>query len=245
MTVWDLPLRLFHCLLVLAIVIAYASASLGGLWLEQHESVGVFILSLIVFRFVWGFVGSATSRFGQFFPTPRRIKSFLSSTWSGVGHSPLGAMSVFIMLGLVFLQTCLGLFAFEEDAEFHGPLYDLVSADLSDRLTVWHGDVFNVLLFFIVLHLCAIVYYAFIKKRNAIGPMITGKPGGVAGCRCTLSGLQAQFSLDRKSLPFVFSVSVAGMVAWFIESGMLVDLVAEVLFPVGDSRSTKTFSPKW
>ncbi len=72
MPVWDLPLRVFHLLLIGAMVAAYASGSAGGLWLPWHSRVGEFIVALLVFRLVWGFIGSTYSRFASFLPTPAR-----------------------------------------------------------------------------------------------------------------------------------------------------------------------------
>lgn len=225
--IWDLPLRAFHWLLVLSIVTAYISANIGGLWLEQHEWAGVFTLSLIVFRIVWGFVGSDTSRFVQFFPTPNRIKSFLSSTWSGTGHTPLGAMSVFFMLGLVFTQALTGLFSFEEDSDFYGPLNELINSEWSERITGWHHEIFNALLTLITLHLCAITYYRFVKKIDLIRPMITGRSDSIHQ-----SPALKQDYEDRKSkrntlcggkpIAVIVSLSMSAIVFWLIEGGELI-----------------------
>ena len=225
MTVWDLPLRLFHWLLVLAIVLAYVTATIGGSWLEWHEVIGVFVLSLIVFRLVWGFVGSTTSRFSQFFPTPARLRQFFFSTWTGVGHSPLGAISVLALLLMIIFHAVLGLFAMNEDADFQGPFYALISSTLSEKISVWHGVSFNALLFLIVLHVCAIFYYLFIKKRNLITPMITGKSG--------LTKDQATSSeLRTGAFTFFIAVSIAALFFWIIESGFVVSFLMPQVEPV-------------
>ena len=91
---WDLPTRLFHWLLVLAVIAAVVSGQLGGNLIEVHGKIGLAIVGLIAFRLVWGFAGSTYARFAQFFPTPARIKVYLKGEWRGLGHNPLGGLSV-------------------------------------------------------------------------------------------------------------------------------------------------------
>ncbi|MCA0187776.1 MAG: cytochrome b/b6 domain-containing protein, partial [Proteobacteria bacterium] len=61
--VWDLPIRLFHWLLVASIAFAYVSGQLGGNLIDWHARAGFFIVGLVVFRLVWGVVGTPTARF--------------------------------------------------------------------------------------------------------------------------------------------------------------------------------------
>ena len=70
---WDLPTRLFHWLLVIAVVGAIVTVKLGGNWMLWHERFGLMVLGLIVFRVMWGFLGSSYARFSQFLVGPRRI----------------------------------------------------------------------------------------------------------------------------------------------------------------------------
>lgn len=173
--IWDLPLRLFHWLLVITLIAAYITGTLSGLWLEWHTHFGVFILSLIVFRITWGFIGSTYSRFSSFYPSTHRLKTFLASPQAKIGHSRLGALSIFAMLGLITTQAIFGLFALNDEIDIHGPLYALLSSSWSERLTLWHSQVINVLLLLAGLHVIAIGYYSWFKKCTLITPMITGK----------------------------------------------------------------------
>ncbi len=170
---WDLPTRLFHWLLVLAIVASIVSGKLGGNLIEWHGKIGLFIVGLIVFRLVWGLIGSTYARFAQFFPTPAKLKAYLRGEWRGVGHNPLGAFSVFGLLGLVGFQVVSGLFS-NDDIAFVGPLYDLVSRDLSNQLTGLHKLSTNLLFALIGLHLAAIAFYGHVKKDNLVKPMVRG-----------------------------------------------------------------------
>ena len=82
---WDLPTRLFHWLLVLAVVAAVVSGQVGGKLIDLHGKIGLAIVGLIAFRVVWGFVGSTYARFAQFLPTPARIRAYLKGEWRGLG----------------------------------------------------------------------------------------------------------------------------------------------------------------
>ena len=170
---WDLPTRLFHWLLVLGVAASIVSGQLGGNLIDWHGRIGVFIVGLIVFRVTWGLLGSTYARFAQFFPTPAKLKSYLRGEWRGVGHNPLGAFSVFGLLGLLAFQVFSGLFS-NDDITFVGPLFDLVSKDLSNQLTGLHKLSSNLLFILIGLHLAAIAFYGHVKKDNLIKPMITG-----------------------------------------------------------------------
>lgn len=178
--VWDAPTRIFHWLLVAAVLALFVTGKVGGNAIEWHGRIGHFVLGLIVFRLVWGFVGSTYARFAQFWPTPARIRAYLRGKWRGQGHNPLGALSVFALLGLVGLQAGIGLFT-NDDIAFRGPLYPLVGAELSSRLTGLHHLLADVLMGFVLLHIGAILFYAHVKKDNLIKPMFTGWKEAEAG----------------------------------------------------------------
>jgi cytochrome b len=170
---WDLPLRIFHWSLVLAVTIAIVSAKIGGEWMELHGKAGLTIIGLLVFRVTWGIVGSTHARFSNFAPTPAKVRSYLKGRWQGVGHNPLGALSVFGLLGLLAAQAATGLFS-NDDISFNGPLYVLVEQAVSDRLTGWHHQLSNVLFALLGLHIVAVFFYVIVKRNNLIKPMLTG-----------------------------------------------------------------------
>lgn len=170
---WDLPTRLFHWLLVLCISAALITGNIGGAAIDWHGRIGLAIVGLIVFRLVWGLIGSSHARFASFMPTPGSIGAYLRGQWHGVGHNPLGALSVFGLLLLIAAQLATGLFA-NDDIAFHGPLFGLIGKDLSDRLTGIHELTSNALIALIVLHLAAIAFYGHVKKDKLIKPMISG-----------------------------------------------------------------------
>ena len=171
--VWDLPTRIFHWSLVLCVLAALVSGQLGGGLMELHGKIGLAIIGLVVFRLVWGFVGSTYARFLHFFPTASRIKAYLRGEWQGEGHNPLGALSVLALLTLLAVQATTGLFS-NDDIAFTGPLLDLVGRDWSDRLTGVHHLVSDLLIGLVVLHVGAIVFYVRFKKKNLLKPMVIG-----------------------------------------------------------------------
>ncbi len=170
---WDLPTRLFHWLLVAAVAAAVITGQLGGGLMVWHGRLGIAICGLLAFRLVWGFAGSTYARFAQFFPTPGKLRAYLAGQWQGEGHNPLGALSVFGLLGLLTAQVMTGLVA-NDDIAFNGPLLDLVGRDWSNRLTGLHHLLADGLIALVVLHVAAIVYYRRVRQKNLLKPMLTG-----------------------------------------------------------------------
>ena len=171
--VWDLPTRLFHWLLAVLVVAAYVTAQIGGSLIEWHGRVGIAITGLLVFRLVWGVIGSTYARFADFVPGPAHLWAHLRGHWSGLGHNPLGALSVLALLGVMLYQAVTGLFSNDEIA-FSGPLRDLVSSATSDQLSGLHRQNYWVIIVFVALHVGAVMFYALVKKDDLVKPMITG-----------------------------------------------------------------------
>ena len=171
--VWDLPTRLFHWLL--AALIAFSWWSVHNHHTDWHIWSGCAILTLLIFRLLWGVVGSSTARFPNFVCGPRSLVNYLRGEWRGSGHTPLGALSIIALLGAVAVQVGLGLVSQDEDGIFMGPLSRLVSSDTSDAARDLHELWFKVVLGLIVLHVLAIAYYRLFRGRKLTKPMITGK----------------------------------------------------------------------
>jgi cytochrome b len=171
--VWDLPTRLFHWTLVALIAFSWWSAE--NHQLTFHLWAGIAVLTLIVFRFLWGLFGSSTARFANFVRGPAAIGDYLRGSWRGIGHNPLGALSVIALLGMVGVEAVMGLFASDEDGLLLGPLSGFVSDHTSRDIAELHEDFFNIMLVVIGLHVAAILFYWIAKKQNLLGPMLTGK----------------------------------------------------------------------
>jgi cytochrome b len=170
--VWDLPVRLVHWLL--AGLVVFSWWSVHNHHTDWHIWSGCAILTLLVFRLLWGLVGSSTARWTNFVRGPRAIAAYWRGRWSGIGHNPLGALSVVALFGALAVQVGLGLVAEDEDGLYTGPLYRLVSIDTSDKARDLHELWFNVILALVALHLAAIAYYR-LRGRKLVAPMISGK----------------------------------------------------------------------
>lgn len=175
--VWDLPTRLFHWALVLCVVGLVVTANIGGNWMNWHFRLGYSVLTLLLFRLVWGVVGGHWSRFSSFFYRPSRLLAYLRGEGrpeDTVGHSPTGALSVWALLLILLLQVGAGLFSDDEIA-FAGPLSALVSSDWVGMATNYHKNIGKfILIGLVVLHLLAIGYYRWVRKNDLLGPMLSG-----------------------------------------------------------------------
>jgi cytochrome b len=181
---WDWPTRAFHWTLVLCIVSAWASFKLadriGDPTLIWHRWNGYTILVLLVFRVIWGFVGSSTSRFSAFVTWPWHAAGYAFDLVRGgkrpfLGHNPLGAWMILALLSAVAVQGMLGLFSLEHNELVAGPLKRLIAHELSEKVTKWHVWFFNVILAMVALHITANVLYGLVKKDPLIRAMVTGR----------------------------------------------------------------------
>lgn len=158
----------------LAGLIAFSWWSVHNHHTDWHIWSGCAVITLLIFRILWGFVGSSTARFASFVRGPRGIGDYLRGKWIGIGHTPLGALSVLALFGAVAIQAALGLISEDEDGIYTGPLSSLVSIDTSDQARGLHELWFNIVLGLILLHLAAIVFYR-LRGRGLTKPMITGR----------------------------------------------------------------------
>lgn len=171
---WDLPVRLVHWALVLLLPALWWTWRSGRT--ELHETLGYVTLGLLVFRILWGFIGSSTARFAHFVKGPREIAAYLRGRSPvHVGHNPLGALSVLLLLGLMIAETGFGLFAEDVDGEESGALALFVSYETADWARGWHALLFNAILAVVALHVLAILFYLVVKRDNLVGPMVTGR----------------------------------------------------------------------
>ena len=176
--VWDLPTRLFHWTLALLVAFQWASAEIGGFLMDYHLLSGYAILGLVLFRVVWGLIGSHHARFANFLrgiePTLAYARALRANTAPRyLGHNPLGGWMVLALLGMLALQIATGLFA-SDDAITKGPLMHLVSEQISQILTLIHKGSFAVLMALVGLHVAAILAHRLFKGENLARAMVTG-----------------------------------------------------------------------
>jgi cytochrome b len=188
MKVWDLPVRLFHWAIVLLILAAWVTQYANRM--DLHMWIGECILALLLFRVVWGFIGSDTARFTRFLRSPVAAVRHLAHLRRRepdreIGHNAAGGWMVLVMLVLIGVQTGTGLFS-NDDGDTEGPLMHLVSKEQSDWLSHIHHLNFIAIEVAIALHVLAIIAYAVLKRQNLVRPMVTGTklmPVGAAAPR--------------------------------------------------------------
>jgi cytochrome b len=211
--VWDLPTRMFHWSIVVLFVVSWASAEIGGTAMQYHLWSGYGILALVIFRVLWGGVGSEATRFAHFVRGPKTVMAHARAFFklgyrsTTIGHNALGGWSVLLILFALALQTVTGLFA-NDDIATEGPLYHLVSKAASDLISQIHSGAFNVLLALVAIHIAAIVFYRVVHHENLLTPMLTGD-------KLTRQGSPA---LRQASgwLALVLAVFAAGIVFWIV-----------------------------
>jgi cytochrome b len=178
--VWDAPVRLFHWTLVILMTTSYVTAQLGDDWMTLHFYSGYAILTVLLFRIAWGFMGSTTARFSHFVRGPSAALHHLAELAGtdrprDVGHNPLGGAMVMVLIFGVLAQVAAGLFSADTDTgTVNGPLTRLVTDKWIERATAFHHFWINVLLVLIALHVLAAIVYLVWKRQNLIGAMIHG-----------------------------------------------------------------------
>jgi cytochrome b len=212
--VWDLPLRLFHWLLVLSMIASYTTAKLGFDWMQWHFYLGYWTIGLLVFRIVWGFFGPRHARFSSFIRRPSAIWLYLKSMFErtsarAIGHNPVGGLMVLVMLLLLSVQAATGLFT-TDDIVWAGPYNPAVSSSTASTLSTIHNINFNIILGAVGVHIAAILFYTFYKKQNLVVPMLHGHlPSAVVPEHEAISSSQLLKAL-------IVSLVAAGFVYWLL-----------------------------
>lgn len=178
--VWDLPTRIFHWGLVILITASITTGEIGSLdAMKWHFYSGYGVLTLLFFRFGWGFAGARYARFTGFLKGPGTVLRYLKNfnkqgQESSVGHNPAGGWMVMLMLGVLLLQTGTGLFA-TDDIFVEGPLGHLADREQQSLLTRIHHISSKCVFVLIALHLAALLAYRIVRRENLIPAMLHGK----------------------------------------------------------------------
>jgi cytochrome b len=218
--VWDLPIRLFHWLLVLCIVGSLISVNVGGNAIEWHAYFGYSVLTLLIFRIMWGFVGSRHARFATFFPTRVTLLNYLQGkSPRSLGHNPVGALSVFALLFVLCVQVFTGLFVDDEIA-FQGPLAKYVPNVVVSFLSEIHEGNQVVIYTLITIHIAAIWIYRKYKGEDLIKPMLSGDkeidPSEEAKYLPTDLGQPSKDGGPQRILALLLFSTIAIVVGYFI-----------------------------
>ncbi|WP_322104220.1 cytochrome b/b6 domain-containing protein [Paraburkholderia sp. J41] len=211
--VWDLPTRLFHWLTVVLVAAAYVTQRLN--WMQTHVRIGETLLTLVIFRILWGFFGSETARFSRFIASPRKAFAHLRDLARRepdvqVGHNAAGGWMVLLLVALLLVETLSGLYDNNDIAD-EGPLSEIVPAAIANVIAAVHAIGWDVLAVAVVLHVGAIFVYALVKGHHLVGPMLSGKKRLPASVRAPARG-----SLWLAALLLGFSGVVVALLAAYL-----------------------------
>ena len=214
--VWDLPTRLFHWLLAACVIGLIVTGSVGGDMMNWHLPMGYAVLTLLLFRLVWGLIGGHWSRFANFIYAPSSLVAYLrgrARPEHKVGHNPLGALSVFALLLILLAQVATGLMS-DDEISFFGPLVRFVSGETVSLATRYHKNIGKLIVIALVgVHLLAIAYYKWVKKQSLVRPMIAGDK------QVPLPVPSARDTAFTRLLALVVLVLSAAAVGWLVNLG--------------------------
>ena len=177
---WDLPTRLFKWSLVALIGLAWASDKYGGSVPAWHKANGYAILTLVVFRLLWGVFGGSSARFSAFLPTPRKLSAYVGAAFAGrplhyLGHNPVGSLMVLALLAAVGAQAVSGLYSADPDRLFiEGPLAATVSDAAVETASRLHRLIFDAILVLAAFHVAAVLYYDLVRREGLARAMVAG-----------------------------------------------------------------------
>lgn len=217
--IWDLPTRLFHWGLLAGVLGLFATAYGPDSWIGWHPRLGYAVLTLLLFRLVWGFAGGHWSRFANFLSTAPSLLAYLRGQPGPTalpGHTPLGSLSILAMMAILLVQVGTGLISDDEIA-FTGPLNRLVSTAQGLAATAWHkGWGQWLIVAWIALHVAAITFYRVVGRNDLIGPMLHGDkrlPGIIRASRD---------DARTRLLALLILAMCAGAVTWLVGPGPMV-----------------------
>ena len=163
--IWDWPIRLFHWLLVLCFAGVWLTAE-SERWRLAHVTFGYTMAGLVVFRLVWGVVGTRHARFTSFLRGPAAVVGYIRSLVTlhpqhYAGHNPLGALAIVVFLVLILITAGTGYL-----------IYHDASGEWAEEM---HEAAAGVMLAAVIAHIIGVTVTSFLHRENLIRAMITGR----------------------------------------------------------------------
>lgn len=176
--VWDLPTRLFHWMLVIAFTVAFATGEKDTL-LSVHLWSGSIVMVLLLFRLIWGFLGTRHARFADFAYSPAKVMDYLKgviqcSPPRFVGHNPPGGWAIFILLALGVFLTFTGVAALVGE-EGRGPLAGIITIGQGKDVKEIHEAIFILMVAMVGIHLAGVVVESWLHRENLLAAMFHGR----------------------------------------------------------------------
>ena len=172
--VWDLPLRIFHWLLVAGFFVAYLTEDD---LLTVHVWAGYLVAGLLVFRLLWGFIGNKYARFSSFLCSPGQSLAYVKDlvalkTKRYIGHNPAGAAMIVLLLVSLLMTVITGLAVYGAD-QAAGPLAAIGSSN-EEMWEEVHEFFANFTLFLVVVHVIGVAVESYIHRENLARAMVKG-----------------------------------------------------------------------
>jgi cytochrome b len=176
--VWDLPTRVFHWLLVAAVLVAWITGELPGPGFAIHKLAGYTIGGALIFRVIWGFIGSPHSRFADFIKPWSDIEAHARallrmSPPRSVGHNPIGGWIICALMIVLATIVVSGLFS--ATRRLSGPFAESIPSGLAHLIADVHETAFNILLILVTIHVLGVIVDMALNRENLIGAMWWGR----------------------------------------------------------------------
>lgn len=176
--IWDPLVRVGHWALVAAFTVAYVS---GEEWDALHANAGYVVLGIVLWRVLWGFIGSPHARFRDFvhrWPTVRAHLRDLARLDPPRyrGHNPAGGWMVVLLLVMLVVATVSGIAAY--GGEGHGPMAALMTGWpgwLHGAFEEIHEVTANLTLLLVAIHVAGVLVESWLTRENLIRAMVTGR----------------------------------------------------------------------
>lgn len=203
MKIWDLPTRLYHWLQAILFIGLVASGRSGE---GPHLVLGLALFTLVLWRMLWGIVGSETSQFKTFLASPKRVVSYLlGKEKAKPGHNPAGSWMVVVLLVSLLMQCFTGIVI--SGLLDNIPYAEIVLTDqVFDASMVIHGLFANVLQALVVVHLLAIIVYK-LRSKPLVWAMVIGKQKSVSES----SHVVLAFSSNKRALLMLLAAGLVTM----------------------------------
>jgi cytochrome b len=174
--VWDLPLRIFHWLLVAGFFIAYLTEDE---LLNVHVWAGYLVLALIIFRLIWGFISNnENARFANFLCSPAKSLVYLKDVIAlkanrYLGHNPAGAAMIAMLIVSLLMTVASGLIVYAADQNL-GPLAGMVNISNEKFWEEAHEIAANSTLVLVFVHVAGVVFESVIHRESLVKAMLSG-----------------------------------------------------------------------
>jgi len=213
--IWDLPTRVFHWALAGSFLGAYLLAEEDGSR-NLHVMFGYTVAGLLVFRLLWGFVGSTHARFRDFAYGPGAAAAYLRDLVRGRardydGHNPAGSWAIYALLALAAATALTGWLHYNE-----------IGGETFEEI---HEVLANAWLAMVAVHVAGVVVASVAHRRNLAASMITGRRHGGSATEADAARGEATRGREfraidpRWALGSALAVAVLGFWSWAVTTG--------------------------